>query len=69
MTAHRRENLGQPIENICNTIIELTEEFKDIEIVYPVHYNPILRDIVFSILDGKERIHLINPLDTRKCII
>jgi len=66
MTAHRRENLGQPIENICNTILKLTEEFMDIEVVYPVHYNPILRDTVFSILDGKDRVHLIDPLDTRE---
>lgn len=63
VTAHRRENLGQPLKNICNALKAIVENYKDTEIVYPVHMNPAVRDIVFSILGGHERIHLIDPVD------
>jgi len=63
VTAHRRENLGQPLMNICNALKAIVENYKDVEIVYPVHMNPAVRDIVFSILGGQERIHLIDPVD------
>lgn len=65
VTAHRRENIGQPLKNICKTIKRLAEEFTNLEIIYPVHYNPSVRSIVFPILNGNDRIHLIDPLDTR----
>ncbi len=63
VTAHRRENLGQPLENICNAIRKLAEEYSDVTFVYPVHLNPAVRDTVFSILQGMENVQLINPID------
>lgn len=63
MTAHRRENLGQPLENICNAVKRIVEEFEDIEVVYPVHMNPAVRDTATAILGGMDRVHLIQPLD------
>ena len=63
VTSHRRENFGEPIENICNAILTLCEKHKDIQFVYPVHLNPNIRSVVYKILDKKERIHLIEPLD------
>lgn len=63
VTAHRRENLGAPLESICKAILALVNAFEDTEVIYPVHLNPAVRDTVFKILDGHERIHLINPVD------
>lgn len=63
VTAHRRENWGEPLENICKSILRLVEEFKDIEVIYPVHLNPRVREVVYKYLEGNERIHLIEPLD------
>ncbi len=63
VTAHRRENLGKPLENICCAIKEIVEEYSDVEVVYPVHLNPAVRDTVFSVLGNTDRIHLIDPVD------
>ena len=63
VTAHRRENFGKPIKNICNAIVELVAKNKDIQVVYPVHMNPNVRKTAYEILDGKERIHLTEPLE------
>ena len=63
VTAHRRENLGKPLENICNAIKEIAQKNTDIEIVYPAHLNPIVQNTAHSILDGVENVHIINPLD------
>lgn len=63
MTAHRRENLGAPLENICRAVKRLTEDFPDVQVVYPVHLNPAVRETVFSILGQTDRVHLIDPLD------
>ncbi|MGI6225647.1 MAG: non-hydrolyzing UDP-N-acetylglucosamine 2-epimerase [Peptococcales bacterium] len=63
VTAHRRENLGTPMENIFQALTLLHEEFKDIEIVFPVHKNPLVRELAFKVLGEYERIHLIEPLD------
>lgn len=63
MTAHRRENLGQPLENICCAVKRIVEEFPDIEVVYPVHMNPAVRDTATAILGETKRVHLIQPLD------
>ena len=64
VTAHRRENLGEPLKNICNALKRLANEFKDeVEIVYPVHLNPAVREVAFDILGNTENIHLIEPLD------
>lgn len=62
VTCHRRENLGQPLIDLCLALRELIEAFDDIEIVYPVHLNPNVRQIVFRLLGQQERIHLIDPL-------
>lgn len=63
MTAHRRENLGLPLENICRAVGRITQEFSDIEVVYPVHMNPAVRDIVTALLGNTDRVHLVQPLD------
>ena len=63
MTAHRRENLGEPLANICRAVKRIVMEFEDIEVVYPVHLNPVVQNTVHEILDGIERVHLIQPLD------
>lgn len=64
VTAHRRENLGKPLENICNAIKEVVKTHPDTEVVYPVHLNPAVRETVWGILGDTERVHLIDPLDT-----
>ncbi len=63
MTAHRRENLGEPLENICRAVLRLTEDYEDIEVVYAVHFNPAVREVANRILGNHERIHLVDPLD------
>lgn len=63
VTAHRRENLGEPLENICNALKTIVEEYNDVEIVYPVHLNPAVRETVFGILGEVDRVHLIDPID------
>lgn len=63
MTAHRRENLGEPLENICRAVRRLVEEFEDVQVVYPVHLNPAVRQTVNAILGGVERVYLIEPVD------
>jgi len=63
MTAHRRENLGEPLRNICRAVKKIVEDFPDIEVVYPVHMNPAVRDIATEILGDIGQVHLINPLD------
>ena len=63
LTSHRRENFGEPIREICNAILELVKNNKDIEVVYPVHPNPNVRKPVYELLGEKERIHLIEPLE------
>ncbi|WP_274600955.1 non-hydrolyzing UDP-N-acetylglucosamine 2-epimerase [Clostridium yunnanense] len=66
ITAHRRENWGEGIENICDALNHIVAENKDVELVYLVHLNPVVKDVVFSKLEGKERIHLLPPLDTKQ---
>ncbi len=63
MTAHRRENLGQPLVNICRAVKRMVQEYSDIEVVYPVHMNPAVRDTATEILGDMDRVHLIHPLD------
>ena len=66
MTAHRRENLGEPLENICRAVKRLIEDYKDIKVVYPVHLNPKVRETVFSILGDTDRAILIDPIDVQE---
>ncbi len=63
LTSHRRENFGEPIRNICKAVLEIVEKNKDVQVVYPVHLNPNVQKPVYELLDGKERIHLIAPLE------
>ena len=63
MTAHRRENLGAPLENICRAVARLVRDFPDIEVIYPVHLNPAVRETAQSILGNIPRVHLVEPLD------
>lgn len=65
VTAHRRENLGEPLENICKAIKRLAEDHRDVSFIYPVHLNPAIREIVNSIIGDKERIYLIEPIDVQ----
>lgn len=62
VTCHRRENLGENMEHIFTAIRKIAEEFSDVEVVYPVHLNPKVRDIAGRILKGMDRVHLIEPL-------
>ena len=62
VTAHRRENYGEPIENICRAIARLSEKYPDVNFVYPVHLSPYVRETAEKFLGGNERIHLIAPL-------
>lgn len=66
ITAHRRENWGQGIENICDALNKVVAENEDVELVYLVHLNPVVKDVVNAKLGGKERIHLLPPLDTKE---
>jgi UDP-N-acetylglucosamine 2-epimerase len=63
MTAHRRENLGKPLENICKAVRHIVEEFEDVEVIYPVHMNPAVREVANEILGGSDRIKLIEPVN------
>ncbi len=65
MTAHRRENLGEPLRNICHAVKRLVEEYPDVEVVYAVHKNPAVVEPVHEILGGNDRIHLTDPLDLK----
>jgi len=66
ITAHRRENWGEGIQNICIALNKIVEQNSDVELVYLVHLNPVVKDVVFERLGGKERIHLLPPLDTKE---
>ncbi|KZD71182.1 non-hydrolyzing UDP-N-acetylglucosamine 2-epimerase [Bacillus cereus] len=63
LTAHRRENLGEPMRNMFRAIKRLVEIHTDVQVVYPVHLNPVVREIAGEILGDHSRIHLIEPLD------
>lgn len=63
LTSHRRENFGEPLKNICLAVKELVEKNKDIQVVYPMHLNPNVRNTVKPILENVERVKLIEPLD------
>ncbi len=62
VTAHRRENFGRPLENICRALQAIVQRNRDVEIIYPVHMNPNVREPVYRILGNEERIHLLEPL-------
>lgn len=63
ITAHRRENLGEPMKNMFRAIRRVCDEHPDVKAIYPIHMNPIVREIANDILSGYERIRIIEPLD------
>ena len=63
VTTHRRENLGEPMRHVYKALKRLTETFTDVEVVFPVHKNPKVREVVDEELGNLEKVHLIDPLD------
>ena len=63
LTAHRRENLGRPMEHMFKAINRIVNEFKDIKVVYPIHLNPVVRETANKIFKNNERVRLIEPLE------
>jgi UDP-N-acetylglucosamine 2-epimerase (non-hydrolysing) len=63
LTAHRRENLGEPMRNMFRAIKRIVNEQPNVQVVYPVHLNPVVRELANEILGDDPRIHLIEPLD------
>ncbi len=63
LTAHRRENLGEPMRHMFKAITRILAEHDDVQVVYPVHMNPAVREIANEILGDNERVHLIEPLE------
>ena len=63
VTSHRRESFGTGLEGICEALIDLTNKFDNLAIIYPVHPNPDVRATVAATLAGRERIYLTDPLD------
>ena len=66
VTCHRRENYGQPMANIMTALRRVAETFEDVELVYPVHLSPVVREAAAKYLSGHDRIHLIDPLDVEE---
>ncbi len=62
-TAHRRENFGEPFENICQAVRDLVDEHEDIVLLYPIHPNPNIRATAMKYLGGHERIQICDPLN------
>lgn len=66
VTCHRRENYGRPMEDILSAIAEVVRTHEDVEVVYPVHLSPVVRECAQRYLGGKDRIHLIDPVDVEE---
>ena len=63
ITGHRRENWGRGIENLANAIAELSSTFPDVDFVFPVHLNPIVRNTIYDVLGRASNVHLMNPVE------
>ena len=63
LTAHRRENLGEPMHRIFRAVRKIVDEFPDVKVLYPIHMNPAVRAAADEVLRGHERIRIIEPLD------
>lgn len=63
VTAHRRENFGKPLEDICMALAQIVRNNPDVEIVYPVHLNPNVQSMVYRLIGANPRIHLIPPVE------
>ena len=66
LTAHRRENLGQPLLQILSAVKRISDDHPDVQVIYPMHLNPAVREPAQSILGGHDRIHLIDPVDVEE---
>ena len=66
VTCHRRENYGQPMQDIMHAILDVVNSHPDVEVVYPVHLSPVVRECAFPILGGHARIHLIDPVNVEQ---
>lgn len=62
VTAHRRENHGQPLRSICEALKTLASDFDDVDVIYPVHLNPSVQAVVREELDHADRVHLVDPI-------
>lgn len=63
ITAHRRENLGEPMQHMFRAIHRVMNEYPDVKAIYPIHMNPVVRETAEKYLGGDDRIHIIEPLD------
>ena len=63
ITAHRRENLGEPMKHMFKAIRRVMDEHSDVKAIYPIHMNPVVRETANSILGDDDRVHIIEPLD------
>ncbi|MBE1555706.1 non-hydrolyzing UDP-N-acetylglucosamine 2-epimerase [Sporosarcina limicola] len=63
LTAHRRENLGEPMRNMFRAVNRLLAKHEDIQVIYPVHMNPAVREVADELLGDNNRVHLIEPLE------
>ncbi len=63
LTAHRRENLGEPMRGMFTAIRRIVDDTPDVKVIYPMHMNPVVRELAREIFDGQERIHMIEPMD------
>ena len=63
LTAHRRENLGEPMRHIFRAIKKIVDEFDDVKVIYPIHMNPKVREVANEVFDGDDKVKLIEPLE------
>ncbi|MEG2316053.1 MAG: UDP-N-acetylglucosamine 2-epimerase (non-hydrolyzing), partial [Clostridia bacterium] len=63
LTAHRRENIGEPMREMFNAIRRVVDETPDVKVIYPMHMNPVVREMAHECFAGQERIHMLEPLD------
>lgn len=63
LTAHRRENLGEPMHHMFRAIKRIVDEMPDVKVIYPIHMNPVVRQAAADIFGGDDRFHIIDPLD------
>ncbi len=63
LTAHRRENLGEPMRNMFRAIKRIVDEHEDVKVIYPIHMNPVVRQTAADVFGNDERFHIIEPLD------
>ncbi|MEE3462140.1 MAG: UDP-N-acetylglucosamine 2-epimerase (non-hydrolyzing) [Lachnospiraceae bacterium] len=63
ITAHRRENLGEPMRHMFRAIRRVMDEHPDVKAIYPIHLNPAVREVADEVFEGEDRMHLIEPLD------